>query len=342
MPEVLVVDDSAVVRQMMTSILGVLPDMNVVTAADPMIAMRKIEQRRPDVIVLDIEMPRMNGLVFLRKIMSEDPIPVVICSSMTTANSEGSMQALQLGAVDVLLKPRLLTDAAVLLVDTIRAAAQANVGRRVRRGAVPLNSLPEHRRSPGLVVIGASTGGTEALKIVLDAMPADGPPMAIVQHMPERFTSAFARRLNESSAMEVREARDGDLLRRGLALIAPGDKHLRVVRHPSGLVARVAAGELVSRHRPSVDVLFGSAAQVAGPSFVAVLMSGMGRDGANGMMELRKAGAFTIAQDESTSVVFGMPRAAIEAGAACEVMAIERIADAILSVPALRHPTNRA
>ena len=331
MPEVLVVDDSAVVRQTMTRLLGATPDLRVTTAADPVIAMRKMEQRRPDVIVLDIEMPRMNGLVFLQKIMAEDPLPVVICSSVTTLDSEGTMQALQLGAVDVVLKPRLLSDAAVVLIDAIRAAAQANVRRVIpRRAGLTAPPLAE-RCENALVVMGASTGGTEALKLVLDEMPECSPPIAIVQHMPERFTAAFARRLNETALIEVREARDGDILRAGLALIAPGDRHLRIVRHAAGLVAQVSDGPLVSRHRPSVDILFRSAADLPGISLVGVLMSGMGRDGAEGMIELRKAGAFTIAQDERTSSVFGMARAAIEAGVVCDVLPIDQISRGILA-----------
>ena len=331
MPEVLVVDDSAVVRQTMTRLLEATPDLRVTTAADPVIAMRKMKQRRPDVIVLDIEMPRMNGLVFLRKIMAEDPLPVVICSTVTTIDNEGTMQALQLGAVDVVLKPRLLSDAAMVLVDAIRAAAQANVRRGLPRRARATSAPGAERCENALVVMGASTGGTEALKLVLEGMPECSPPIAIVQHMPERFTAAFARRLNETASIEVREARDGDVLRPGLALIAPGDRHLRIVRHAAGLIAQVSEGPLVSRHRPSVDILFRSAADLPGVSLVGVLMSGMGRDGAAGMIELRKAGAFTIAQDEKTSIVFGMARAAIEAGVVCDVLPIDQIPFGILA-----------
>jgi len=342
---VLVIDDSAVVRQVMTALLG--PAMIVTTAADPLIAMTKMETRRPDVIVLDLEMPRMDGLTFLRKLMDETPLPVVVCSSFAESSSELTMRALQLGAVDVVLKPKVrigeaLSDSAIALIDTVRAAAQARVGRA--RARVPVEDRHPHLTlapatllrnggvvSPQLVAIGASTGGTEVLKLLLDAMPADAPPLVIVQHMPEQFTAAFARRLNETSAMTVREAIPGDIVRAGTALIAPGDRHLSLVAQGRGVIGvALDDGPLVNRHRPSVDVLFSSAARTLGASAIGVLLTGMGRDGAKGLLEMRKAGSLTVAQDEASSTVFGMPRAAIELGAAARVLAADRISGALL------------
>ena len=335
---VLVVDDSAVVRQVMTALLGA--EMTVTTAADPLIAMMKMETRRPDVIVLDLEMPRMDGLTFLRRLMDETPLPVVVCSSFTESSSELTMRALQLGAVDVVLKPKVrigeaLSDSAIALIDTVRAASQAKVG-RLRSAAVPAaeqaaSRRPGERALDSVVVIGASTGGTEVLKQLLDAMPAAAPPIVIVQHMPERFTGAFARRLNETSAMNVREASPGDLLRSGTALIAPGDRHLSLAwQGPGSIGIALKDGPLVNRHRPSVDVLFSSAARMLGASAIGVLLTGMGRDGAKGLLEMRKAGALTMAQDEASSIVWGMPRAAIEIGAAMKVVAADLIAATLL------------
>lgn len=337
---VLVIDDSAVVRQVMTALLGAT--MSVTTAADPLIAMSKMETRRPDVIVLDLEMPRMDGLTFLRKLMDESPLPVVVCSSFTEASSELTMRALQLGAVDVVLKPKVrvgeqLSDSAIALIDTVRAAAQARVGRvrsrtdtSGRQAILPVRVAGEH---PHVIAIGASTGGTEVLKRLLDAMPADAPPIVIVQHMPERFTAAFARRLNETSAMSVREAAPGDVIQPGTAFIAPGDRHMMLVRQGRDAIGlALLDAPLVNRHRPSVDVLFSSAARTLGGAAAGVLLTGMGRDGARGLLEMRNAGALTIAQDEASSVVFGMPRAAIELGAAAKVLPAESIAAALLRV----------
>jgi two-component system chemotaxis response regulator CheB len=340
---VLVIDDSAVVRQVLSAVLGTT--MTVSTAADPLIAMTKMETRVPDVIVLDLEMPRMDGLTFLRKLMNETPLPVVICSSFAEASSEMTMRALQLGAVDVVLKPKVrvgehLSDSAIALIDTVRAAAQARVGRaRVRAAGegkhARLTLAPTHALSASTdlraIAIGASTGGTEVLKQLLDAMPPDAPPILIVQHMPERFTAAFARRLNETSAMTVREAVAGEELRAGTALLAPGDRHMMVVRRSRDSVGiALLDAPLVNRHRPSVDVLFSSTARAFGGAAAGVLLTGMGRDGAQGLLEMRNAGAWTIAQDEASSIVFGMPRAAIELGAAASVLSAEFIAPALL------------
>jgi two-component system, chemotaxis family, protein-glutamate methylesterase/glutaminase len=342
---VLVIDDSAVVRQVMTALLG--STMTVTTAADPLIAMTKMEVRRPDVIVLDLEMPRMDGLTFLRKLMDETPLPVVVCSSFAESSSELTMRALQLGAVDVVLKPKVrvgepLSDSAIALVDTVRAAAQARVGRSRSRIAAEdrhprLTLAPVANSGPAtatqVIAIGASTGGTEVLKQLLDQLPADAPPIVIVQHMPERFTAAFARRLNETSAMSVREAVPGDVLRSGTALIAPGNRHMTLVRQGRDSVGiALLDAPLINRHRPSVDVLFSSAARTFGGAAAGVLLTGMGRDGAQGLLEMRMAGALTMAQDEASSVVFGMPRAAIEIGAAAKVLSVDLIAAALLRV----------
>ena len=334
---VLVIDDSAVVRQVMTALLG--STMSVTTAADPLIAMNKMDARLPDVIVLDLEMPRMDGLTFLRKLMDERPLPVVVCSSYTESSSELTMRALQLGAVDVVLKPKVRSeDSAIAFVDTVRAAAHARVSRlsplSPRQWGEGQGEGPCSERAVRLIAIGASTGGTEVLKQLLDAMPADAPPIVIVQHMPERFTAAFARRLNETSAMSVREAAAGDVLRPGLALVAPGDRHITVVRQGRGDSLGIALHDspLVNRHRPSVDVLFSSAARTLGAAAAGVLLTGMGRDGAEGLLAMRTAGALTMAQDEASSVVFGMPKAAIELGAAARVLSIDLIAAALIRV----------
>jgi two-component system, chemotaxis family, protein-glutamate methylesterase/glutaminase len=352
---VLVIDDSAVVRQVMTALLG--PTMVVTTAADPLIAMTKMDARLPDVIVLDLEMPRMDGLTFLRKVMDETPLPVVVCSSFAESSSELTMRALQLGAVDVVLKPKIrvgeeLSDSAIALIDTVRAAAQARVGRTRSRQPSPrqapqrMTAEERHTRLtlapvslgnsgpagiPRVIAIGASTGGTEVLKQLLDTMPADAPAMVIVQHMPERFTAAFARRLNETSAMSVREAVAGEILRPGTALIAPGDRHMSLVRNGrNSLKIALHDGPLVNRHRPSVDVLFSSAARMLGDAAAGILLTGMGRDGAQGLLEMRTAGALTMAQDEASSVVFGMPKAAIDLGAAAKVLPADLIGATLL------------
>jgi two-component system chemotaxis response regulator CheB len=350
---VLVVDDSAVVREVMASVLSQEPGMTVTTAADPLIAMDKIRRARPDVILLDLELPRMHGLAFLRKIMAEDPLPVVICSGIADAGSGAALQALDEGAVDIVTKPKLrvrefLHESAVLLIDTVRAAAGAHVGTRrtpAPRPACPpaAKPIPTPAREPLLAVttdkvvaIGASTGGTEALRGLLEAMPPGAPGIVIVQHMPEGFTAAFAHRLNEICRIEVKEAADGDRVVAGRALIAPGNRHTLVRRSGAQYLVEVTDGPLVSRHRPSVDVLFRSVAQAAGSNAVGVIMTGMGADGAAGLLEMKRAGGSTIAQDEATCVVFGMPKEAIAAGGVDEVVSLPRIPGVILSrAPAL-------
>jgi two-component system chemotaxis response regulator CheB len=345
--EVLVVDDSAVVRQVMTTVLSQEPGMHVTVAADPLIAMEKMKHQRPDVILLDLEMPRMDGLTFLRKIMAGDPIPVVVCSALAWPGSDIALSALDDGALDVITKPSVgvkgfLYESAILLIDTVRSAAQA----RVRaRGLPTLAALPKfsadavlpNRKAPALrittdkvVVVGASTGGTEAILKFLEPMPPDAPAVVIVQHMPEVFTAGFAKRLDAVCQIEVKEAAHGDRVLQGRALIAPGNRHTLVRRSGGHYVVEVADGPLVSRHRPSVDVLFRSAAQAAGPNAIGVIMTGMGDDGASGLLEMKQAGAWTIAQDEATCVVFGMPKEAIARGAVDEVCGLSFLAPTVL------------
>jgi two-component system chemotaxis response regulator CheB len=341
---VLVVDDSAVVRLALTQILSAA-GMEVEVAADPIIAMEKIRRQRPDALVLDIEMPRMDGLTFLRWLMAEeDPVPALICSSLVGPGTDTALQALERGAVGIVAKPALgvkafLHDSAAQLVEAVRGAAQA----RVRRRAPPPEPrhdasavIPPRRPSPlatttsKVVAVGASTGGTEALRTFLEQMPPDAPGIAIVQHMPEVFTGAFARRLDGLCRIEVKEAAPGDRICSGRALVAPGNHHLAVRRSGAHYVADILDGPPVSRHRPSVDVLFRSAAQAAGANAVGVILTGMGDDGARGLLEMREAGAHTFAQDEASCVVFGMPKEAIAAGAVCEVLPLPRIAGAVL------------
>lgn len=341
--QVLVVDDSAVVRQLLSQVLTAA-GMAVETAADPLIALGKMQRNRPDVVVLDIEMPRMDGLTFLRKLMAEDPLPVVICSGHAGRGTRIAVAALSEGAVEIVTKPRhgvrdFLAESAARLIDTIRAAAQARVGRLrgvarpvVRPAPGDFAAAGAGRRPAALVAVGASTGGPEALHALLAALPPAAPPVAIVQHMPEAFTAAFARHLDLSCRIAVREAVDGEPLPAGTALIAPGNRHLRVVRAGGGFAVRVAGGAAVSRHRPSVDVLFRSAAEAAGAEAVGVILTGMGDDGVEGLLAMRRAGAATVAQDEASSVVFGMPRAAIARGAAEWVESLERIPALLLAL----------
>ena len=342
---VLVVDDSAVVRLALSQILG-RAGMAVTAASDPLLAMEKMRRERPDVLVLDIEMPRMDGLTFLQKLMAEDPLPVVVCSGLAQPSSEVALSALEEGAVDVVPKPRLgvkgfLEESAAHIVRVVRAAAQARIRRRaprppaphVRLGAdaiLPARTPLVRRTTHKVVVIGASTGGTEALKTILEAMPPDAPGIAIVQHMPEVFTKQFAQRLARTCRIEVKEAEPDDRLVSGRALVAPGNRHLAVRRSGALYFVDVVDGPPVSLHRPSVDVLFRSAAQSAGPNAVAAILTGMGDDGAAGMAELKAAGAHTIAQDEATSIVFGMPKEAIARGGVDEVLPLSRIGHAIL------------
>jgi two-component system chemotaxis response regulator CheB len=348
---VLVIDDSASVRQAMTAILSADPELEVTTASDPFVAARHIQHAVPDVITLDVEMPRMDGLTFLRKLMAQRPIPVVMCSSLVEDGSETLLQALEAGAVDVILKPRVgvvehLSDAHVQIRETVKGAARARLSARPIREAPqrklsadavlpPPSGNALSRTTEMVVCVGASTGGTEALREVLEALPANAPAMVVVQHMPERFTRAFAQRLDSLCAVDVREASHGDTVMRGRVLIAPGGlRHTLLERHGARYVVAVREGPLVARHRPSVDVLFRSAARNAGANAVGVIMTGMGDDGARGLLEMKQAGARTIAQDEATSVVFGMPKEAIARGAADRVVPLGRIARELLQAAA--------
>ena len=342
--KVLVVDDSATVRQVFAAVLQEKHGFRVTVAADPLIAMEKMKKSLPDVVLLDLEMPRMDGMTFLRKLMGESPLPVVICSSLTGPNTDSAIRALENGAVDIITKPKIgvrgfLEESAVLLEDTIRAAAAART-RKARRHPVSvanshskenhLHLQTESKQKEKIIAIGASTGGTEALLHLFERMPQDCPGIVAVQHMPEGFTTAFARRLNANCAIEVREAADGDQLVPGRAYIAPGNRHTYVRRMGPTYFLEVRDGALVSRHRPSVNVLFRSVAQAAGPNALGVLLTGMGDDGADGLLEMKRVSAFTIAQDEATCVVFGMPREAILLGAVEEVLPLHRIAQAML------------
>ncbi|MDH3442994.1 MAG: chemotaxis response regulator protein-glutamate methylesterase [Deltaproteobacteria bacterium] len=345
---VLVVDDSAVVREVMSSVLSQERGIIVTSAADPIIAMTKMARQRPDVIILDLEMPRMGGLAFLRKIMSETPIPVVVCSAHVGEETALGLEALEEGAVDVVGKPNLgvrefLHESAVLLIDAVRAAAKSNVklrlpvsdlGARILSADVVLPAkaaVVPALNSERIVTIGASTGGTEALKLLLEALPEDVPGVLVVQHMPEGFTAAFAKRLSKSCRIHVKEAAQGDTIVNGRALIAPGNRHTLVRRAGSGYCIEVVDGPLVSRHRPSIDVLFRSVAQVAGPSAVGVILTGMGSDGVQGLLEMKQAGALTIAQDEETCVAFGMSKEAIDRGAVSSIAALEQIPSIVLN-----------
>jgi two-component system chemotaxis response regulator CheB len=344
---VLVVDDSAVVRQVMQSVLGADPKIKVSVAADPIIALAKIERETPDVVITDLVMPRMDGLTFLRKIMAEFPIPVVVCSAVAHRRTEDAISALELGAVEVITKPKLgvrdfLHESSVMLLDVVHSAAQARLmpasplsiaPRNTADAVLALGSTPQsHFTGDKIIAIGASTGGTEALRAFLQAMPPACPGIVIVQHMPEMFTRAFADRLNKDCTIEIKEASNGDRIHPGRALIAPGNHHLLVRKSGSACIAQVTDGPLVSRHRPSVDVLFRSVAKSVGSHAVGVIMTGMGNDGAQGLLEMRNSGAQTIAQDESSCVVFGMPKEAIAHGAAVVVVPLQRIAETALKM----------
>lgn len=341
-----IVDDSAVVREVLSTILGKAPDIEVIAASpDPLFAIEKLNRRWPDVIILDIEMPRMDGLSFLRKIMKEHPTPVIICSSLAEAGMPVTLDAMAAGAVSIVTKPKVglrdfLGDAARQLIDEVRAAAGARLG-NLRTTEPPQIATPQKlsadamlsaptgrnmfRTTERIVALGTSTGGTQALEYVLPRLPRDCPGIVVVQHMPEAFTASFARRLDQLSQIEVKEASNGDRLVAGLALIAPGGKHLMLNRSGTQYIAEVRDGPLVSRHKPSVDVLFRSVAISAGSNATGIIMTGMGDDGARGLGEMLANGARTIAQDEKTCVVFGMPKVAIELGSAQRVVSLKDI-----------------
>jgi two-component system chemotaxis response regulator CheB len=348
--KVMVVDDSAVVRQMLTALLDADPGVEVIGAvADPILAMARMELTWPDVIVLDIEMPRMDGITFLKKLMAERPTPVVICSSLTDKGARTTMEALAAGAVSIITKPKIgvkqfLADSCDDLISAVKVAAQANLKRLGARGA-PASPAPKHtadvilpaaaeramvKTSERVIAIGTSTGGTRALEAILTTLPKVSPGIVIVQHMPEKFTAAFAARLDSLCQIEVSEAHNDDRVTHGRALIAPGGKHMLLKRSGSQYHVTVVDGPLINRHRPSVDVLFRSVAKFAGANALGIIMTGMGDDGAAGLLEMRKAGAHTLAQDEETCVVYGMPKEAIRRGAVEKTVPLSAIGREIL------------
>lgn len=349
---VLVVDDSAVVRQTLTAILNTDSKIEVIgSASDPFFAAKKIAKEVPDVITLDVEMPRMDGLTFLKKIMSQHPIPVVIISSLTEKGTETGMKALEYGAVEIITKPQMNTkefieESKIKICDAVKAAAQARVKRKAIKKVVksidvqpkysadailkPARDFSMIKTTELVVAVGASTGGTEALRVFLEGLPADVPGIMIVQHMPEHFTRSFAERLDSICKITVKEAQNGDTITRGKALIAPGNHHMLLKRSGARYFVEVRQGPLVNRHRPSVDVLFRSTARYAGKNAIGVIMTGMGDDGAKGLLEMKEAGAYTIAQDEKTCVVFGMPKEAIAIGAAAKVESLDNISNLVI------------
>lgn len=351
--KVMLIDDSAVVRQVNKETLEREPDIQVIGAAmDPLYALERMKADWPDVMVVDIEMPRMDGLTFLKKIMAEHPTPVVICSSLAEKGAAMTMEALAAGAVAIITKPKMgvkqfLQDSANDLVAAVRSAARANV-RHLRLSMGPRPAAPPPRLSADallaaqtagdramatttdkVVAIGTSTGGTQALEAVLTRLPAVCPGIVIVQHMPEKFTALFAERLNGLCALAVKEAADGDRVLSGRALIAPGGRHMQLRRSGAQYYVEVSDGPLVNRHKPSVDVLFRSVARVAGANALGVIMTGMGDDGARGMKEMHEAGARTVAEDESTCVVFGMPKVAIDLGGVDRIVPLHRIPEEV-------------
>jgi len=339
---VLVIDDSAVVRKILSETLAAEADIEVVgTAPDPIIALEKIKRLKPDVLTLDIEMPRMDGLTFLKQLMRTQPMPVILISSLVQSSVDIAFEALRCGAVDVLAKPSgpySVGDLRVTVADIIRAAARAK--RLEPAAARPIAAVQEKLLMPHrLIAIGASTGGTEAIASLLSQLPADVPPILITQHIPPMFSRTFAQRLDKLCRMEVREAVDGDVPRPGLALIAPGGFHMVLERHALSLRIRIKDGPLVCYQRPSVDVLFSSVAMVAGSNAVGVILTGMGSDGAQGMKRMKNQGCHNIAQNEATCVIFGMPREAIRAGAVDQTLPLDRIAQAVMNACSSEHPS---
>jgi len=338
--KVLIIDDSALIRGVMKEIINSQPDMEVVgQAPDPITARDLIKQLNPDVLTLDVEMPRMNGLEFLEKLMRLRPMPVVMVSTLTEKGNEVTLKALELGAIDFISKPRVgvidgMNDLIFEISEKIRAASRAHI----RRHAIGSSTLSKPQPLPGhflhttekLIFVGSSTGGTEALKEFLSRMPSTAPAVLVTQHMPETFTQSFAHRLNGLSAMTVKEAEHNERIVPGHAYIAPGHSHLLVKKSGAYYYTELSKSDPVNRHRPSVDVLFNSAAEVAGPNALGIIMTGMGKDGAQGLLAMRQAKAYTIAQDEASCIVFGMPKAAIDIGAAMEVAALNDIASRVL------------
>jgi len=353
--KVMVVDDSAVVRQTMSEILNSSSDIEVVAVArDPLVAIEKLRAIRPDVITLDIEMPRMDGITFLQRIMKTDPIPVIMCSSKAESNSQNAINALENGAVEIIRKPQLGTrqfieESKILISDAVRSAAAAGP-KRAGKAKPAFSAAPKlsadvilSGRAGGViettekvVAVGASTGGTEALRQFLEALPGNSPGIVIVQHMPEKFTASFAERLDSLCEVTVKEAANNDTVLRGHVLIAPGNKHMLLKRSGARYYVEVKDGPLVSRHRPSVDVLFRSTARYAGKNAIGIIMTGMGDDGSVGMLEMKQAGAYNIAQDEASCVVFGMPNEAIKKGGVDRIVPLEEIPAAMQKQSASR------
>jgi len=352
--KVMIVDDSALVRKMVAHAIEREPSIEVIaTAQDPIFAMEKMKARWPDVLVVDIEMPRMDGLTFLKKVMAEHPTPIIICSSLAERGAQVTMEALAAGAVTIITKPKadlksFLEDSSNDIINAIKSAARANmrVMHRLTGNSPPVvppkltadAMLPTTHVGAGmydttdrLVAIGTSTGGTQALEAVLTRLPATSPGIVVVQHMPEKFTALFAERLDTLCQMEIREGKDGDRVRPGLALIAPGGRHMMVKRSGAQYYVEVKDGPLVNRHKPSVDVLFRSVAQIAGRNALGIIMTGMGDDGARGLKEMHDNGATTLAEDETTCVVFGMPKVAVEMGGVGKVVPLDQIPQEIIA-----------
>lgn len=339
--KVLCVDDSALIRDLLSEIINEQPDMEVVAVApDPIVARDLIKRHNPDVLTLDVEMPRMDGLDFLERLMRLRPMPVLMVSSLTQAGSEITLRALELGALDFVAKPSLgirsgMMEYANDIAEKIRAAAKSRPRQaRKKETPAPRRLTAPLSTSEKLIIIGASTGGTEAIRAVLEPLPANSPAILITQHMPGGFTRSFAERLDRLCSITVKEATDGERVLPGHAYIAPGDHHLKLARSGANYVARLDDGPPVNRHRPSVDVLFHSAATQAGRNAIGVLLTGMGKDGAAGLVEMRQAGSPTIAQDEASCVVFGMPREAIALGGAQEVVSLEEIPERLMALVA--------
>ena len=343
--QVLIVDDSSVVRQTLSDILASDPAIKVIgTASDPYQAVEFMRNQKPDVMILDIEMPRMDGLTFLQKIMEQHPIPVIICSSIATAGAATTLKAMELGAVDVIAKPKLgtqefLVESSITLCDAVKAASRIHPNRLIPKPAQKLSadavlakaaSRPSFETTQKIAVVGASTGGVEALVELLTHMPMNAPGIVVVQHMPENFTKSFAERLDSLCRISVKEAEPNDVVSPGCALIAPGGRHTLVKRTGARYYVEIRDGPLVSRHRPSVDVLFRSAARYVGHNAIGVIMTGMGDDGAQGMKELHETGAHTIAQDEASCVVFGMPKEAIALGCVDQILPLNQLAHAVI------------
>ncbi len=340
---VLIVDDSALIRNVMTEILSSDPEIEVVGAApDPYVARDKIKALNPDVLTLDVEMPKMDGLTFLQKLMAGRPMPVVMVSSLTEKGAATTLQALESGAVDFVTKPTVdiqhgLSDLAQQITGKVKAAAQASVKKRTSPGdcADRIKALAAQsamiKTTDTIIAIGSSTGGTEALRELLEVLPPNTPPILMTQHMPERFTKTFADRLNELCQIRVKEAQEGDSVLPGQALLAPGNYHMELRRSGARYYVSLNQGEQMNRHRPSVDVMFRSVAHYAGANSLGVILTGMGNDGAAGMLEMKQAGAYNFAQDEASCVVFGMPKEAIKAGGVDKILPLNEIPSAILA-----------